>query len=285
MRKIGIIALGLIGGSMAIDLRRRGFADEVLGVENDQVNAEGALRLGLADRIVSREECIAVADILVLAVPVGTASVMLPEILDIFAAEGDRGRIVIDVCSTKRALAETVASHPMRRRYVATHPMAGTEYSGPWAAMPNLFDGKACIIADPDRSDPEAVATVETLYDALHMRVTQMDSASHDIHTAYVSHISHITSFALALTVLDKERDEKHIFDLASGGFSSTVRLAKSSPDMWVPILAQNRDNILQVMDTYIGKMQAFRDAIAEGDEARIRALIEEANHIRKILG
>ena len=285
MRKIGIIGLGLIGGSMAIDLRRRGFADEVLGVENDQVNAEGALRLGLADRIVSREECIAVADILVLAVPVGTASVMLPEILDIFAAEGDRGRIVIDVCSTKRALAETVASHPMRRRYVATHPMAGTEYSGPWAAMPNLFDGKACIIADPDRSDPEAVATVETLYDALHMRVTQMDSASHDIHTAYVSHISHITSFALALTVLDKERDEKHIFDLASGGFSSTVRLAKSSPDMWVPILAQNRDNILQVMDTYIGKMQAFRDAIAEGDETRIRALIEDANHIRKILG
>ena len=285
MRKIGIIGLGLIGGSMAIDLRRRGFADEVLGVENDQVNAEGALRLGLADRIVSREECIAVADILILAVPVGTASVMLPEILDIFAAEGDRGRIVIDVCSTKRALAETVASHPMRRRYVATHPMAGTEYSGPWAAMPNLFDGKACIIADPDRSDPEAVATVEALYDALHMRVTQMDSASHDIHTAYVSHISHITSFALALTVLDKERDEKHIFDLASGGFSSTVRLAKSSPDMWVPILAQNRDNILQVMDTYIGKMQAFRDAIAEGDEARIRALIEEANHIRKILG
>ena len=285
MRKIGIIGLGLIGGSMAIDLRRRGFADEVLGVENDQVNAEGALRLGLADRIVSREECIAVADILVLAVPVGTASVMLPEILDIFAAEGDRGRIVIDVCSTKRALAETVASHPMRRRYVATHPMAGTEYSGPWAAMPNLFDGKACIIADPDRSDPEAVATVEALYDALHMRVTQMDSASHDIHTAYVSHISHITSFALALTVLDKERDEKHIFDLASGGFSSTVRLAKSSPDMWVPILAQNRDNILRVMDTYIGKMQAFRDAIAEGDEARIRALIEDANHIRKILG
>ncbi len=285
MRKIGIIGLGLIGGSMAIDLRRRGFADEVLGVENDQVNAEGALRLGLADRIVSREECIALADILVLAVPVGTASVMLPEILDIFAAEGDRGRIVIDVCSTKRALAETVASHPMRRRYVATHPMAGTEYSGPWAAMPNLFDGKACIIADPDRSDPEAVATVEALYDALHMRVTQMDSASHDIHTAYVSHISHITSFALALTVLDKERDEKHIFDLASGGFSSTVRLAKSSPDMWVPILAQNRDNILRVMDTYIGKMQAFRDAIAEGDEARIRALIEEANHIRKILG
>ncbi len=285
MTHVGIIGLGLIGGSMAIDLKRRGFADEVLGVELDQVNAEGALRLGLVDRTVSWREAVDRSDILVLAVPVGTASGMLPEILDIYAAEGDRGRIVIDVCSTKRALAEKVAGHPLRSRYVATHPMAGTEYSGPWAAMPNLFDGKACIIADPSLSDPSAVAAVEALYDALHMRVTMMDSASHDVHTAYVSHISHITSFALALTVLDKERDEKHIFDLASGGFSSTVRLAKSSPDMWVPILSQNRDNILQVMDTYIGKMQAFRDAIAEGDEARIRAMIEEANHIRKILG
>ena len=285
MKHVGIIGLGLIGGSMAIDLKRRGFADEVLGVELDQVNAEGALRLGLVDKTVSWREAVDKADILVLAVPVGTASEMLPEILDIYSTEGDQGRIVIDVCSTKRALAEKVAAHPLRRRYVATHPMAGTEYSGPWAAMPNLFDGKACIIADPEASDPEAVAAVEALYDALHMRVTTMDSASHDVHTAYVSHISHLTSFALALTVLDKERDEKHIFDLASGGFSSTVRLAKSSPDMWVPILSQNRDNILQVMDTYIGKMHAFRDAIAAGDEARIRALIDDANHIRKILG
>ena len=285
MNKVGIIGLGLIGGSMAIDLKRRGFADEVIGVENDQVNAEGALRLGLADRIASYHDCIREADILVLAVPVGTASQMLQEVLDFYAQEGDCGRIVIDVCSTKRQIAEAVKDHPMRRRYVATHPMAGTEYSGPWAAMPNLFDGKACIIADPELSDPTAVDKIEALYDALHMRVTAMDSASHDVHTAYVSHISHITSFALALTVLDKEKDEKHIFDLASGGFSSTVRLAKSSPDMWVPILAQNRDNILQVMDTYLGKMQQFRDAIASGDEDRIRSMMEEANHIRKILG
>lgn len=283
--KVGIIGLGLIGGSMAIDLKRRGFADTVLGTENDQVNAEGALRLGLADRIVPWHTCVDEADILVLAVPVGTASGMLPQVLDIYQSEGDRDRIVIDVCSTKREIAACVKEHPLRGRYVATHPMAGTEYSGPWAAMPNLFDGKACIIADRQSSDPDAVEVVEQLYDTLHMRILSMDSESHDIHTAYVSHISHITSFALALTVLDKERDEKHIFDLASGGFSSTVRLAKSSPDMWVPILAQNRDNILQVLDTYIGKMEAFRSAIAAGDEVRIREMIDEANHIKKILG
>ncbi|MCR4569323.1 MAG: prephenate dehydrogenase/arogenate dehydrogenase family protein, partial [Bacteroidales bacterium] len=163
-------------------------------------------------------------------------------------------------------------------------PMAGTEYSGPWAAMPGLFDGRACIFANSEESSPKAVKTIEELYATLNMRPLYMDAAQHDVHTAYVSHISHVTSFALALTVLDKEKDEKHIFDLASGGFSSTVRLAKSNPDMWVPILTQNRDNVLRVMDTYIDKMKAFRDAVADYDEDRVRSLIEEANKIKKII-
>jgi prephenate dehydrogenase len=162
--------------------------------------------------------------------------------------------------------------------------MAGTEYSGPWAAQPGLFDGRACIFANSEESSPKALKTIEQLYAVLNMRPIYMNADQHDVHTAYVSHISHVTSFALALTVLDKEKDEKHIFDLASGGFSSTVRLAKSNADMWVPILSQNHDNILHVMDTYIGKMQQFRDAIATYDEAKIRELIQEANRIKKIL-
>ena len=162
--------------------------------------------------------------------------------------------------------------------------MAGTEYSGPWAAMPGLYDGHACIICDSEESAPKAVRKIEELYDTLNMRTIYMNSSNHDVHTAYVSHISHVTSFALALTVLDKEKDEKHIFDLASGGFSSTVRLAKSSPDMWTPILTQNRDNILRVMDTYIEKMNAFRDAVADSDEDRMRELITEANKIKRII-
>ncbi len=301
--KVGIIGLGLIGGSMAVDLRRRGFADEVLGVEADPVNAAAAEKIGLADRIVSFEECVDEADLVVLAVPVGTAVKMLPRVLDRFAGlnatEGitvqgtERQRtdgchidkkVVIDVCSTKEQLARSVKYHPERRRYVATHPMAGTEYSGPWAAMPGLFDGHAGIICDAEESDPKAVRAVERLYETLNMRTIYMNSSNHDVHTAYVSHISHVTSFALALTVLDKEKDEKHIFDLASGGFSSTVRLAKSSPDMWIPILTQNRDNVLHVIDTYIDKMQAFRAAIEEGDEDAIRGLIEESNKIRRII-
>lgn len=276
--------MGLIGGSMAIDLKRRGFTSKVLGVESEPVNAEAALRIGLCDELVSFEDCVRRSDIVVIAVPVGTAVKMLPQVLDIFSEDGNGGKIVIDTCSTKSQIVRVAHYHQMRGRFVATHPMAGTEYSGPWAAMPNLFDGRACIFANSEESDPQALRVVEELYDALNMRPIYMNADNHDVHTAYVSHISHVTSFALALTVLDKEQDEKHIFDLASGGFSSTVRLAKSSSDMWVPILTQNRDNVLRVIDTYLEKMRQFRDAIADYDESRIDELIREANRIKKII-
>jgi prephenate dehydrogenase len=285
--KVGIIGLGLIGGSMAIDLKRKGFAEEIIGVEADPVNAAAAQKIGLVDRTADLQECVDSSDVIILAVPVGAAVRMLPQVLDRFAElskDGKTDKVVMDVCSTKEHLTRNVKYHPMRRNYVASHPMAGTEYSGPWAAMPGLYDGHACIICDSEESSPKAVRLVESLYEVLNMRTIYMNSSNHDVHTAYVSHISHVTSFALALTVLDKERDEKHIFDLASGGFSSTVRLAKSSPDMWTPILSQNRDNVLHVMDTYIEKMNAFRQAIADGDEDAVRGLIEDANRIRRII-
>ncbi len=269
---------------MATDLRRRGFADTVLGVESDPLHAAAAEKIGLADRMVSFDECVAQSDIVVVAVPADTAVSMLGKVLDRFGEAGALDKIVIDTCSIKAPLAQAVRYHPMRRCYVATHPMAGTEYSGPWAAMPGLFDGRACIIADAEESSEKAVRTVEKLYGALNMRLIRMNSDSHDVHTAYVSHISHVSSFALALTVLEKERDEKHIFDLASGGFSSTVRLAKSNAAMWVPILTRNADNVLRVIDTYIDKMQEFRDAIADCDSDRIESLITEANKIKKII-
>lgn len=281
---IGIIGLGLIGGSMAIDLKRRGFASIVLGVENDPVHAAAAEKMELVDEIVPYDDCVRRADITVVAVPAASAVRMVCDILDRYAVSGDRDKIVIDVCSVKEHLANATHYHPCRGQYVSTHPMAGTEYSGPWAAMPNLFDGRACIFANSEESDPRALKKIEALYDVLNMRPTYMNAANHDVHTAYVSHISHVTSFALALTVLDKEKDEKHIFDLASGGFSSTVRLAKSNADMWVPILTQNRDNVLRVIDTYIEKMRSFRDAIDALDEERIRELIGEANRIKKII-
>ena len=283
-RTIGIVGLGLIGGSMAVDLRSRGYAAGVIGTDRNPLNAEAACRLGLVDRVASLEECVDESDIIVVSVPVSAAAGIIQTVLDLFKDKGCTDKIVMDVCSTKSQIAEHLKYHPFRKRYVASHPMAGTEHSGPWAAMPGLFDGRACIIADREESDASAVRAVEELYRTLNMRIVYMTSDSHDVHTAYVSHLSHVSSFALALTVLDKERDEKHIFDLASGGFSSTVRLAKSNADMWVPIFMQNRDNLLRVMDTYIEKMQAFREAMEDFDEDKVRALIDEANRIKKII-
>ena len=280
MQVVGVIGLGLIGGSLALDLKRRGFASRTLGVEKDSVAAQAALTIGLVDEVTDLDTCVKEADIIVLAVPVGTAVKLVTQILDKL---GDN-QIVIDVCSTKEQICRATQYHPRRGQFVSTHPMAGTEYSGPWAAQPGLFDGRACIFCDSEESDPQAVRRIEAMYAVLNMRPLYMRANQHDVHTAYVSHISHVTSFALALTVLDKEKDEKHIFDLASGGFSSTVRLAKSNADMWVPILTQNHDNVLHVMDTYIEKMKAFRDAVATYDEDKIRELITEANKIKKIL-
>ena len=284
MKDLGVIGLGLIGGSMVIDLKRKGFAKTILGVDADPVNAAAAEKIGLVDKVVGFDECVDQSDVIILAVPVDAALKLLPLVLDRFEQTGASDKLVMDVCSTKEHLSRSVKYHAKRKMYVASHPMSGTEYSGPWAALPGLFDGRACIICDSDESDRKAVRTVEELYAALNMRVLYMNSSNHDVHTAYVSHVSHVISFALAQTVLEKEKDEKHIFDLASGGFSSTVRLAKSGADMWTPILLQNSDNVLRVMDTYMDKLKAFRDAIEEGNEEAVRELIQDANRIRRII-
>ena len=277
--QVGIIGIGLIGGSMAIALKKRKFADRIVGVENDHLHATAALEIGLVDEIVSLEECISGSDIIVVATPVSAAIRLIPRILD----KVDR-QVVTDVCSTKEKINEIIHYHPNRKNFVAAHPMAGTEYSGPWAALPGLFDGRAGIICNAEDSDFRAVELIKSMYDCLNMRIIYMRAAHHDVHTAYVSHISHISSFALALTVLEKEKNEKNIFDLASGGFSSTVRLAKSNADMWAPIFSQNKENVLTVLDTYIEKLQEFKKHIGEYDEEGVKNLIYNANKIKRII-
>ncbi len=277
---IGIIGLGLIGGSMAIDLRRNKFADRFIGCDNIELNAITAQRIGLVDEIVSYDELIRQSDLIILSVPVSAALTMLSDILD----KINDNQVVTDVCSTKEKLNDSVHYHPKRKNYVASHPMAGTEFNGPWAAIPNLFAGRAGIICNAEDSDYKAVELVRRMYDCLNMRIIYMRAAHHDVHTAYVSHISHVISFALALTVLDKEKNEKNIFDLASGGFASTARLSKSNADMWTPIFLQNKENVLSVLDSYMDKLQQFKEAIKEHDENALRKLIEEANRIKRIL-
>lgn len=277
---ITIVGVGLIGGSMAITLKEKGFADEVIGVGRREASLDKALHLGLIDRKASLEEAIDHSELIILAVPVDALMEMLPGVLDRINDQ----QVVIDVGSTKEKFLERIKDHPKRGRFVATHPMAGTEYSGPEAAVPDLFEGKSCVLCDDQDSDADAIALVRRMYDVLGMRIICMNGEAHDLHTAYVSHISHITSFALALTVLEKEKKEEAIFELASGGFASTVRLAKSSPDMWVPVFRQNRHNVLDVLDEMIHQLGHMKTLLEEERYSEFYALIQQANEIRKII-
>jgi len=279
--KVCIIGIGLIGGSLAIDLKRRGFASTIVGVDNNKHHQNIALHSGLVDKIDTLENAVKKSDLIILSTPVNVNRQLLPEILTLI--EGT-DKVVTDMGSTKSGTAEAVANHPNRGRYVASHPMAGTEFSGPMAAIGKLFDYKHVIICDKELSDVDAIRTIVEMYNVLNMRISYMKSVDHDIHVAYVSHISHITSFSLALSVLDKEKDEENILKLAGGGFESTVRLAKSNAETWAPIFLQNSDYIIEVLDNYLEKMNLFRKYILEKNAEGLTELMNEANKIRKIL-
>jgi prephenate dehydrogenase len=277
--KVTVIGIGLIGGSMAIALKEKGIADHIIGVEADPSHGDKALALGLVDAILPLNEAIAAADLIILAVPVNVAEKLLPGIMNQL-----NNQVVMEVGSTKETILQSVASHPKRSRLVATHPMWGTEYSGPEAAVKGAFINKATVICNREENDTDAIEMVENLYRSLGMHLVYMNAQDHDVHVAYVSHISHITSFALANTVLEKEKEEDAIFELASGGFESTVRLAKSNPAMWVPIFMQNKENILDVLNEHISQLRKFKTSLEKENYAYLQELIEHANGIKRIL-
>ena len=279
--KVGIIGLGLIGGSIGIELKKNGFARQVVGADQNPAHAALALGKNVVHEIRPLPETIQHADLIIVATPVNSLTELVPEILSQIT---DR-QTVVDVGSTKWPVIQAVAKHPKRARFVAAHPMAGTEYSGPQAAVPDLFSNKCCVLCNPQDSAPDALHAAQSLFGSLGMRLITLEARAHDLHVAYVSHISHIASFALALTVLEKEREENRIFDLASGGFSSTVRLAKSNPDTWIPIFQQNRDHVLDVLDEYINTISRFRTLLIKRDFDTFRQLICHANDIRRIIG
>ena len=277
---VGIAGLGLIGGSMGLALRECGYATTVLGYDQTEEHMEIALQKSIIDeKCTSLEDLVDRSNVVILAVPVHTISAMLPRVLNRI-----QQKIVIDVGSTKQDIVESAQGHPNRGRFLPTHPMAGTEYSGPQAAVQRLFEGKVCVFCDVEDSDEEVVEEVRKMYEQIGMNVVEYNSADHDVHTAYVSHISHISSIALALTVLEKERNENRIFELAGGGFSSTVRLAKSNPETWIPIFQQNRDNVLDVLDEHINVISQFRTMLIKKDFDRFYQMMERANDIKKIL-
>ncbi|MDP3392819.1 prephenate dehydrogenase [Sediminibacterium sp.] len=276
---ITVVGIGLIGGSLSIALQEKGIATHVIGVENDSAHASKAIELGLVQECLPLEDAIQKSSLIIIATPINAAEQLLPLILDKVS-----NQVVFDVGSTKSKIVEAVQNHPKRGRFVATHPMWGTENSGPSAAVKGAFSKKATVICDKTDSDADALVLVEKLYAILEMHIIYMESTAHDMHVAYISHISHITSFALANTVLEKEREEDAIFELASGGFESTVRLAKSNAAMWVPIFMQNRENILDVLNEHISQLRKFKSCLEKENYEYLQELIENANGIRRIL-
>ena len=277
--KIGIIGLGLIGGSFAIAAKKHVSPSKLFGNDKNLENEKKALELGLIDEILKKSDFFQM-DVILLAIPVDAALDLIDDLLD----QINDNTLLIDVGSTKSMICEKVAFHPKRNQFLATHPIAGTEFSGPTAAFDSLFIGKSQILCETNKTRPDLLEWAVNWFKNINMRLREMDPKEHDKHIAYVSHLSHISSFMLGKTVMEKEKDEKTIFDMAGSGFESTVRLAKSSPDMWTPIFKQNQENILEVLDQYISNLQEFKKLIEQKNYKAIYDKMLKTNAIKEIL-
>lgn len=277
--KVVVIGIGLIGGSMVLDIKALHPDATILGMDANENHLQQAIDIGVVEKAGSNED-LADADFVIVSVPVDIALVVLPQVLD---AVGEN-TIVFEVGSTKLPICEVVANHPKRRNYIATHPIAGTEFSGPSAAIKGLFQGKTNIICEVEKTTFKLQEKALQLFTALGMRIRYMDPEAHDKHIAYVSHLSHISSFMLGKTVIDKETEEQDIFDMAGSGFESTVRLAKSSPAMWTPIFKQNKEQVVNTLEEYISNLTNFKELLENGDYDAIYNEMQSVNRIKEIL-
>ncbi|MGI9546265.1 MAG: prephenate dehydrogenase [Flavobacteriaceae bacterium] len=277
--KVYVIGIGLIGGSMAKDLKAHYPDVEIYGIDVNERHLEEALKLGIIDNVAGFNELIH-ADLVLITTPVDALIKELPKVLDIVKEE----TLVIDAGSTKEILCRLVENHPRRRNFLACHPIAGTEFSGPAAALRGLFEGKTNIICEVEKTGFKLQERGLEIFGKMGMRIRYMNPLAHDKHIAYVSHLSHISSFMLGKTVIEKEKNERDIFDMAGSGFESTVRLAKSSPAMWTPIFEQNKDNVLEILEAYIENLKEFRKKLQQNDYKGIYAEMDNTNKIREIL-
>jgi prephenate dehydrogenase len=276
---IYVIGIGLIGGSIALDAKALYPEARIFGIDSNENHLQEAIALGVVDEVAVFED-VANADFVIVSVPVDTAIVLLPKVLDLVS----NSAIVFDVGSTKVPICEAVANHPKRRNFIATHPIAGTEFSGPSAAIKGLFHGKTNIICEVEKTTFKLQEKALWLFKAIGMRIRYMDPKSHDKHIAYVSHLSHISSFMLGKTVINKEKDEQDIFDMAGSGFESTVRLAKSSPAMWTPIFKQNKKQVVRTLEEYIANLSKFKELLENDDYDAIYNEMQSVNKIKEIL-
>ena len=279
MKSVAIIGVGLIGGSWALALKKHFSGITILGVDNNQVHLEEALHLGLIDKAVDIDTA-AQSDLVFVSIPVGSASEVIYSLLD----KVGEHTLIMDAGSTKSALCQSISDHPNRSHFLAAHPIAGTEFSGPAAAKADLFDGKLMILCEIEKTAIRLQENILSAFQKIGMRLRYMDPESHDKHVAYVSHLSHVSSFMLGKTVMDKEADDRNIFDLAGSGFASTVRLAKSSPEMWGPIFLQNKEHLSHTLEAYISNLQKFKTLIDHEDLEALTAEMKRINTIEKIL-
>lgn len=279
MNHIYIIGVGLIGGSIAKDIKRLNPELTIYGIDTNAVHLEEALALKIIDKKATLDD-ISQADLVIVSIPVDATVRLLPEVLDIVSDD----TLVMESGSTKSAICKAVTNHPKRRNLLTTHPIAGTEFSGPSAAMEGLFKNKTNIICEVEKTAFKLQERALTIFKIMGMRIRYMNPEAHDKHIAYVSHLSHISAFMLGKTVIEKEKNERDIFDLAGSGFASTVRLAKSSPEMWTPIFKQNKDNVIETLDEYIVNLKKFKDFMQSDDFDEIYNEMKNTNHIKDIL-
>ncbi len=278
MKKIGIIGLGLIGGSYGLALKETGHY-RIYGWDNRQEHLQTALDREIIDQVLKPEN-LSHLDGMILSVPVDKLPSLATEYLD----KTPDNTWIFDTGSIKNNIAVALGNHPARERFILSHPIAGTEYSGPSAAKKDLFNGKINIITDPEQSRPEFLEEVKKLHENLGMQNFFMSSAEHDKHIAYVSHLSHVSAFMLGKTVLEVEKDEKNIFLMAGSGFASTVRLAKSSPHTWTPVFGENRREILKVLKAYRDNLNDFIRLLETGNREEIFHILQDINRIGTVI-
>ena len=279
MNNIFVIGVGLIGGSLCLDIKKIYPKVKVYGIDTSIENLDMAVKLNLID-YKSSLDVLYKADLVLISTPVDVANKIIIDVLNNINSKS----LVIDFGSTKTNICSTVDNHKKRRNYLASHPIAGTEFSGPNAAFSGLFNNKTIILCDTEKTDPNLLATAETIFRTMDMNIRYMDSFSHDKHIAYVSHLSHISSFMLGKTVMDKEKNENNIFDMAGSGFESTVRLAKSSPEMWTPILELNKENIVESLEEYIMNLNNFKNLLQNDKFGELKNQMTRTNYIKNIL-
>jgi prephenate dehydrogenase len=276
---IAVIGLGLMGGSFALDIKSVYSNSKIFGIDNSDSNLKEALALDLIDQIITYDDLIKM-DIVLVSIPVNYSLIVIPKVLE----KINENTLVFDVGSTKEAICQILENHPKRANFLAAHPMAGTEFSGPKAAHKGLYIGKTNILCEFEKTDHKLREFALEIFDNLNMKIIYMDPKPHDVHVAYVSHLSHISSFMLGKTVIEKEKNEKNIFDLAGSGFESTVRLAKSLPETWTPIFLQNKNNLVLAIDEYISNLNALKKIIENNDSNKLSSILNNTNRIKEIL-